>query len=391
MARLAASPPDTIAAIATAPGRGGVGVVRVSGAGLGPFARELTGRDPQPRLASFNRFLGADGEPIDEGLLIYFRAPASFTGEDVIELQGHGGPVVMQMLLDRCLALGARLAAPGEFTRRAFLNGKLDLAQAESVADLIEASTAAAAQSAVRSLSGRFSREIHRIRDALIDLRMLVEATLDFPEEEIDFLEKARALPRLAAIIEQLEGVLDRARQGALLRSGLNVVLAGAPNVGKSSLLNQLAGEDRAIVTEVPGTTRDALRETIQIEGIPLHIIDTAGLRDTIDVVERIGIERTRRELERADVVLRLVDASRPGEAAGGTDIALDLLPGVECITVINKIDLCDLSPARVEHKGQIEVRVSAREGLGIELLRRELLRVAGWHAHGEDVILARE
>ncbi|TVT54011.1 MAG: tRNA uridine-5-carboxymethylaminomethyl(34) synthesis GTPase MnmE [Azoarcus sp. PHD] len=391
MPRPAASPPDTIAAIATAPGRGGVGVVRVSGAGLAPFARELTGRDPQPRLAAFSRFLGAKGEPIDEGLLIYFRAPASFTGEDVIELQGHGGPVVMQMLLDRCLALGARLAEPGEFTRRAFLNGKLDLAQAESVADLIEASTAAAAQSAVRSLSGRFSQEIHLIKDALIDLRMLVEATLDFPEEEIDFLEKARALPRLASIREQLEGVLDRARQGALLRSGLNVVLAGAPNVGKSSLLNQLAGEDRAIVTEVAGTTRDALRETIQIEGIPLHVIDTAGLRDTSDVVERIGIERTRRELERADVVLRLVDAGRPGETEGGTDIDLDLLPGVECITVINKIDLCDLDPARVEHDGRVELRVSAREGLGIDLLRKELLRVAGWHAHGEDVILARE
>ncbi|PKO49806.1 MAG: tRNA uridine-5-carboxymethylaminomethyl(34) synthesis GTPase MnmE, partial [Betaproteobacteria bacterium HGW-Betaproteobacteria-21] len=240
----AARTPDTIAAIATAPGRGGIGVVRVSGAALSGFARELTGRNPRPRHASFARFVDARGETIDEGLLLYFNAPASFTGEDVIELQGHGGPVVMQLLLDRCLALGARLAEPGEFTRRAFLNGKLDLAQAEGVADLIEASTAAAARSAVRSLSGRFSQEIHRVRDALIDLRMLVEATLDFPEEEIDFLEQARALPRLGSIRVQLEKVLDRARQGALLRSGLNVVLAGAPNVGKSSLLNQLAGEE---------------------------------------------------------------------------------------------------------------------------------------------------
>lgn len=335
--------------------------------------------------------MDARGETIDEGLLLYFNAPASFTGEDVIELQGHGGPVVMQLLLDRCLALGARLAEPGEFTRRAFLNGKLDLAQAEGVADLIEASTAAAARSAVRSLSGRFSQEIHRVRDALIDLRMLVEATLDFPEEEIDFLEQARALPRLGSIRVQLEKVLDRARQGALLRSGLNVVLAGAPNVGKSSLLNQLAGEERAIVTDVAGTTRDAVRETIQVEGIPLHIIDTAGLRATSDVVERIGIERTRRELERADVVLRLVDASRPGEAAGGTDIDLRLAVGIECITVINKIDLAGMLPQRTEEQGSVTVCVSAREGQGIDLLRSELLRVAGWHAHGEDVILARE
>jgi len=387
----AARPTDTIAAIATAPGRGGIGVVRVSGPALGEFARALSGRAPRPRLASFARFLDARGEAIDEGLLLYFAAPASFTGEDVIELQGHGGPVVMQMLLARCLELGARLAEPGEFTRRAFLNGKLDLAQAEGVADLIEASTVAAARSAVRSLSGRFSEEIHRIRDGLIDLRMLVEATLDFPEEEIDFLEQARALPRLDALRRKLEGVLDRARQGALLRSGLNVVLAGAPNVGKSSLLNQLAGEDRAIVTDIAGTTRDALRETIQIEGIPLHIIDTAGLRETSDAVERIGIERTRQELQRADVVLKLVDASRAGEQAGGADVDLDLPAGVECITVLNKIDLCGLQPARIEGEAGLALRLSARQGEGVDLLRAELLRVAGWHAHGEDVILARE
>ena len=385
----AARPPDTIAAIATAPGRGGIGVVRVSGAGLGAFALALCGRAPRPRTAHFTRFLDEHERPIDEGVLLYFAAPASFTGEDVIELQGHGGPVVMQMLLERCLQLGARLAEPGEFTRRAFLNGKLDLAQAESVADLIEASTAAAARSAVRSLSGRFSEEVHRIVDALIDLRMLVEATLDFPEEEIDFLESARALPRLDGIRAQVEELLDRARQGALLRSGLNVVLVGEPNVGKSSLLNQLAGEDRAIVTEIAGTTRDALRETIQIEGIPLHIIDTAGLRETVDTVERIGIERTWREIERADVILRLVDAVQ-GEPSDD-DIDRRLPPSVQRITVVNKIDLVGLAAGRSEVAGRIRLQVSARSGEGVELVRQALLRIAGWHAHGEDVILARE
>jgi tRNA modification GTPase len=387
--RPAARPPDTIAAIATAPGRGGIGVVRVSGSGLGEFALTLTGRTPRPRIATLARFRDADGEAIDEGVLLYFPAPASFTGEDVVELQGHGGPVVMQLLLERCLALGARLAEPGEFTRRAFLNGKLDLAQAESVADLIEASTAAAARSAVRSLSGRFSEEVNRIRDGLIDLRMLVEATLDFPEEEIEFLERARALPRLAAIRAELEAVLDRARQGALLRSGINVVLVGEPNVGKSSLLNQLTGEERAIVTEIAGTTRDALRETIQIEGIPLHIIDTAGLRETTDTVERIGIERSWQEIRRADVVLLLRDASRAAEAP--TAIDRQLPAELERINVVNKIDLVAGVPARSIEQGRITIHLSAKRGEGIELLRAELLRVAGWHVHGEDVILARE
>ena len=387
----ATRPADTIAAIATAPGRGGIGVVRVSGASLSELAAALCGSVPTPRKAVFARLLDADGVTLDEGIALYFPAPASFTGEDVLELQGHGGPVVMQMLLERCLELGARLAEPGEFTRRAFLNGKLDLAQAESVADLIEASTSAAARSALRSLSGRFSEEIHRIVDALIDLRMLVEATLDFPEEEIEFLEQARALPRLEEIRQQLQDVLDRARQGALLRSGLNVVLVGEPNVGKSSLLNQLTGEDRAIVTEVAGTTRDALRETVQIEGIPLHIIDTAGLRETEDTVERIGIERTWREIERADVILRLVDASVETSASATEAIDARLPRAVERIIIANKIDLAGLEVGRMEENGVVRLQVSAKKGAGMELVRAELLRIAGWQAHGEDLILARE
>ncbi len=387
----ATRPADTIAAIATAPGRGGIGVVRISGASLSELALDLCGSVPTPRNAMFAPFLDAGGVAIDEGIALYFPAPASFTGEDVLELQGHGGPVVMQMLLERCLELGARLAEPGEFTRRAFLNGKLDLAQAESVADLIEASTAAAARSALRSLSGRFSEEIHRIVDALIDLRMLVEATLDFPEEEIEFLEQARALPRLEEIRQQLQDVLNRARQGALLRSGLNVVLVGEPNVGKSSLLNQLTGEDRAIVTEVAGTTRDALRETVQIEGIPLHIIDTAGLRETEDTVERIGIERTWREIERADVILRLVDARVETSASATEAIDARLPQAVERIIIANKIDLAGLEAGRVEKNGVVRLQVSAKKGAGMELVRAELLRIAGWQAHGEDVILARE
>ncbi|THF64488.1 tRNA uridine-5-carboxymethylaminomethyl(34) synthesis GTPase MnmE [Pseudothauera nasutitermitis] len=391
MRRTATKPPrDTIAAVATAPGRGGIGVVRVSGADLAPFAQAIAGRLPRPREAHFARFRDAQQQVLDEGLLLFFPAPHSFTGEDVLELQGHGGPVVMQMLLARCLELGARLAEPGEFTKRAFLNGKLDLAQAEGVADLIKASTAAAARSALRSLSGAFSAEVDGIRDALIDLRMLVEATLDFPEEEIDFLQAADAFGRLHALRLRLEALLDRARQGALLRSGLNVVLVGRPNVGKSSLLNQLAGEERAIVTDVAGTTRDALRETIQIEGIPLHVIDTAGLRETADQVERIGIERTWKEIERADVILRLRDAR---EGAGEEDAEIDgLLPeGVERITVHNKSDLLGLPASRHEREGAVELHLSARTGDGVDLLRAELLRVAGWHAHGEDLVLARE
>ncbi|RLJ68194.1 tRNA uridine-5-carboxymethylaminomethyl(34) synthesis GTPase MnmE [Sulfurisoma sediminicola] len=390
---------DTIAAIATAPGRGGIGVVRVSGHDLLPFAAALTGKAPdsiQPRRAAIADFLAGDGIAIDRGILLHFPAPHSFTGEDVLELQGHGGPVVMQLLLARAIELGARLADPGEFTRRAFLNDKLDLAQAEAVADLIEASTAQAARSALRSLSGEFSHAVHGIVARLTELRMLIEATLDFPEEEIDaeqLLRDIDAAARLAQLRADIAALQGRARQGAMLRTGLHVVLAGLPNVGKSSLLNRLAGEERAIVTEIAGTTRDALRETIHVEGIPLHVIDTAGLRETDDAVEKIGIERTWQEIARADVVLQIVDA-RAGVTPADHAIAVRLPAGIERIVVENKCDLAGLVPGRfedAERAGQVHLRLSAKTGAGIGLLHDELLRVAGWAGHGEDVILARE
>ncbi len=380
---------DTIAAIATAPGRGGVGVIRISGSNLLPFAFALTGKNPQPRYATLADFRSADGTVIDSGLLLYFPDPASFTGEDVLELQGHGGPVVMQMLLSRCLDLGARLAEPGEFSRRAFLNGKMDLAQAEAVADLIDAATASAARSAVRSLQGEFSRAIGELNEELINLRMLVEATLDFPEEDIDFLKAADAFGRLNRLQGKLAEIFDRAGQGKLLQTGLHVVLAGQPNVGKSSLLNRLAGDDLAIVTPIAGTTRDALRSTIQIEGIPLHIIDTAGLRETDDEVERIGIERTWQEIERADVVLLLVDA-RTGATESDQAILAKLPERLQRITVRNKIDLAGGEAERHQTPEGSAVSLSARENLGIDLLRQELLRIAGWH-QAEDVFIARE
>jgi len=385
---------DTIAAIATAPGRGGIGVVRVSGRELSTFALRLTDAEPSARRARLSTFRDAEGRAIDQGILLYFPAPHSYTGEDVLELQGHGGPVVLQMLLQRCLELGARLAEPGEFTRRAYLNDKLDLAQAEAVADLIEASTAQAARSALRSLAGEFSAQVHSLTDKLNELRVLIEATLDFTEEEIDPLRDTDALPRLQALRAALSELRARARQGSLLRSGLTVVLAGLPNVGKSSLLNRLAGEERAIVTEIAGTTRDALRETIQIEGIPLHIIDTAGLRDTEDEVEKLGIARSWKEIERADVVLQIVDA-RVGVTPADHAIDVRLPAGVARIVVENKCDLAHRPPGRAEvrvaGRERVHLHLSAKTGEGIALLHDELLRVVGWQGHGEDAILARE
>ncbi|HOL64940.1 MAG TPA: tRNA uridine-5-carboxymethylaminomethyl(34) synthesis GTPase MnmE [Accumulibacter sp.] len=379
----------TIAAIATAPGRGGVGVIRISGSNLLPFAFALTGKSPKPRYATLADFQAADGSTIDTGLLLYFPNPHSFTGEDVLELQGHGGPIVLQLLLARCLDLGARLAEPGEFSRRAFLNGKMDLAQAEAVADLIDAATASAARSAVRSLQGEFSRAIGELNEELTNLRMLVEATLDFPEEDIDFLKAADAFGRLERLQLKLAEIFDRAGQGKLLQSGLHVVLAGQPNVGKSSLLNRLAGDDLAIVTPIAGTTRDALRSTIQIEGIPLHIIDTAGLRETEDEVERIGIERSWKEIERSDVVLLLVD-SRTGVTEADREILERLPKNLQRITIYNKIDLAGRQSERHDEADGVAVSLSAKANQGIDLLRQELLRIAGWH-QTEDVFIARE
>ena len=376
--------PDLIAAIATAPGRGGVGVVRVSGAEIAPFATAILGRQPEPRRATYTRFFDRDGEVLDEGIALYFAAPHSFTGEHVLELQGHGGPVVLNLILQRCVELGARLAAPGEFTRRAYLNGKLDLAQAEAVADLIDAASGEAARSAVRSLSGAFSARIAELVEALTRLRMLVEATLDFPEEEIDFLRDADAFGRLDAIDASLRAVRSQARQGMLLREGLTVVLIGQPNVGKSSLMNQLAGFEAAIVTEIAGTTRDTVREAIQIQGVPLHIIDTAGLRDTNDAVEKIGIARTWDAVGKADVALLLVDAAY---GVGEREVAiLQRLPGVARLTLHNKIDVTLDAPRAVGD----EIWLSAKTGAGVELLREKLLEAAGWQAAGEGAFMAR-
>lgn len=379
-------PAEPIAAIATAPGRGGIGVVRVSGPDPEGFIQGLIGRPLKPRHAHHAKFLDAQGQTLDEGIALWFPAPNSFTGEHVLELQGHGGPFVLQAVLERCLALGARLAEPGEFSRRAFLNGKLDLAQAEAIADLIDAGSRQAARSALRALEGEFSSRINNLKEALIRLRMLVEATLDFPEEDIDILEKADAWGRLESIEEHLKSVLASTRQGVLMRDGLNVVLIGQPNVGKSSLLNQLAGFDAAIVTDVAGTTRDTLRESIQLQGVPLHIVDTAGLRETQDTVERLGIERTWAAVEKADMALLLLDAQHGVSEAESA--ILRRLPGIPVLRVHNKIDQTGESP-HLSVDGQ-EIWLSAKLGLGIDLLRGRLLELAGWQQSGEDVYTAR-
>jgi len=385
-----------IAAIATAPGRGAVGIVRVSAQqDLTPLIEAICGKTLKPREATYLPFRDAQGEAIDQGLALLFPAPHSYTGEHVLELQAHGGPVVLQLLLARCMeagdGLGIRLAEPGEFTQRAFLNGKLDLAQAEAVSDLIDASTEAAARSAGRALSGALSNEVGELRDALIKLRMLVEATLDFPEEEIDFLQQADALGRLARLQARLDAVLDRTRQGALLREGIKVVLAGQPNVGKSSLLNALAGAELAIVTAIPGTTRDKVSQTIQIEGVPLHISDTAGLRDTEDEVERIGVARSWDAIADADVLLFLHDLTRIGDADYEAEdrrirARLASIPPERIVEVFNKADAVEGSSLPTG-----ALALSAKTTVGLDALRARLLQQVGWHATPEGLFIARE
>lgn len=381
---------DTIAAIATAAGRGGIGVVRVSGPRLAPFMDDIIGQPVAPRQATLVKFYAASGEIIDQGIALFFPAPHSYTGEDILELQGHGGPVVLREILKRCLELGARPARPGEFTERAFLNDKLDLAQAESVADLIDAATAEAAKGAMRSLQGAFSQRIGELTGAIIELRALVEATLDFPDDEIDFLKQADAEGKLLAVRERLQEVLSASQQGSLLREGIHIVLAGQPNVGKSSLLNRLAGEELAIVTEVPGTTRDAIRLSINLNGVPVHVIDTAGLRESDNLVEKIGIARTWAAIEKADLVLVMLDASQ-GESAADRAILAQLPSGLPSITVMNKIDLTGRAPALEKIAGKTSIWLSAKAGIGVDRLRDAILEAVGWRADGEGLYMARE
>lgn len=385
---------ETIAAVATAPGRGGIGVVRVSGARAKALAITLSGREPIARHAHYGPFHADDGEVIDEGLMLFFPGPHSFTGEDVLELQGHGGPVVMDMLLRRCVELGARLARPGEFSERAFLNDKLDLAQAEAIADLIEASSAQAARNAVRSLQGEFSRRVHQLTERLIQLRTYVEAAIDFPEEEIDFLADGHVLGLLDGVRAELSTVLREAGQGSLLREGMTVVIAGLPNAGKSSLLNALAGREAAIVTDIAGTTRDILREHIHIDGMPVHIIDTAGLRDTDDQVERIGVERAIKAIEDADRILLMVDASTSPTGASESpwpDVLVTRPDPLRTTLIRNKADLTG-EPIGLStgSDGETTLNLSARSGQGLDVLREHLKTCMGYDQTAESGFSAR-
>ncbi|HYR05960.1 MAG TPA: tRNA uridine-5-carboxymethylaminomethyl(34) synthesis GTPase MnmE [Gallionella sp.] len=387
-AKLSQPNAETIAAIATAQGRGGIGVVRISGRHIEIQAQGILGKLPAARHATYGNFLDENGDTLDQGVALFFPAPHSYTGEDVLELQGHGGPAVLQLLLRRCLDLGARLAQPGEFTHRAFLNNKLDLAQAESVADLIDANTAEAARSAMRSLRGEFSAAIHGMVDELVHLRMLVEAMLDFPEEEVEAVDLERRNVLLNSVRSRLQHTLDTARQGSLLREGAHVVIAGQPNVGKSSLLNRLVGEEVALVSEIPGTTRDVIRQAIQIRGVPLHIMDTAGLRESEDAVESMGIARARQTLHRADLILLLLDASK-GLTAQDEAILAGLPADIPRLLVFNKTDL--LGDSAVMSVSIPFVQVSAKTGAGIEELRGKLLEVVGWRDQESGAFMARE
>ncbi|WP_165675102.1 tRNA uridine-5-carboxymethylaminomethyl(34) synthesis GTPase MnmE [Metapseudomonas otitidis] len=388
------APRETIAAVATAQGRGGVGIVRVSGPLAEQIGETVTGRSLKPRFAHYGTFRDGENGALDEGLALYFPGPNSFTGEDVLELQGHGGPVVLDLLLKRCLSLGARLARPGEFSERAFLNDKLDLAQAEAIADLIEASSEQAARNALRSLQGAFSARVHGLTERLIQLRIYVEAAIDFPEEEIDFLADGHVLGLLDGVRADLSTVLKEAGQGALLRDGMTVVIAGRPNAGKSSLLNALAGREAAIVTDIAGTTRDVLREHIHIDGMPLHVVDTAGLRSTDDHVEKIGVERALKAINEADRVLLVVDASAP-EAADPFALwpeFLDTSPDPTRVTLIrNKADLSgETVGLEISADGHATLSLSARSGAGLELLRDHLKACMGYEQTAESSFSAR-
>jgi tRNA modification GTPase len=380
---------ETIAAIATASGAGGIGIVRVSGPTSRLIALGILGQCPNPRHAAYLDFKMEDGTLIDRGIAIFYANPHSYTGEDVLELQAHGGTALMQILLARCIELGARQAEPGEFTRRAYLNDKLDLAQAEAVADVISAATVEAAKSAVRSLSGEFSKHINALLLRLIDLRMFVEACLDFPEEEIDFITQGRVAEKLETIMVELLAVFSKAKQGSLLREGIVVVLVGQPNVGKSSLMNQLAGEDVAIVTSVAGTTRDTIKNAIQINGVPLHIIDTAGLRETDDEVEKFGIERTWRATETANIALLLVDAAH-GIGEPEKTILARLPREIHKIWVHNKIDVGNTQPSCEQVDGATHIYLSAKTGDGLALLKNQLLALAGYQSNSEGIFMAR-
>jgi len=380
---------ETIAAIATASGAGGIGIVRVSGPASRLIALGILGQCPTPRHAAYLDFNLEDGTLIDRGIAIFYSNPHSYTGEDVLELQAHGGTALMQILLARCIELGARQAEPGEFTRRGYLNDKLDLAQAEAVADVISAATVEAAKSAVRSLSGEFSKHINALLLKLTDLRMFVEACLDFPEEEIDFITQGRVAEKLATIMVELTAVFSKAKQGSLLREGIVVVLVGQPNVGKSSLMNQLAGEDVAIVTSVAGTTRDTIKNAIQINGVPLHIIDTAGLRETDDEVEKFGIERTWRATETANIALLLIDAAH-GIGEQEKTILARLPREIRKIWVHNKIDVGNTQPSCQEIDGATHIYLSAKTGDGLALLKNHLLALAGYQSNSEGIFMAR-
>lgn len=382
---------DIIAAVATPPGKGGVGIVRVTGISLDGFCKKLLGRIPSPRIATHARFSDAHGAALDDGLAIFFPAPRSFTGQDVLELQGHGGIAVTQAVLARCAELGARLAEPGEFTQRAFLNGKLDLAQAEAVADLIDASSGEAVRAAARSLTGEFSQRVHALRDRLIELRMHVEACIDFPDEEIDPADRGQQQQLLAETRAKLARVTAASREGAVLRDGLTVVLIGPPNVGKSSLLNRLAGDEVAIVSPIAGTTRDQVRSTIHIDGLPLHLIDTAGLRETTDPIERIGIERTWAAIERAGAAL-VIQSSNPEERLGDVerDIIAHLPAGQPRLALTNKSDLLGGAPSENAATDGGALLVSAKTGAGIDALRAWLKHTAGLQSAGEGLYMAR-